>query len=158
MLGAPSGEDNHNLQFQNLAFRICQNRYGNPHYYATLFSVDDLIPVYSGGKFRRYSNEPTYSRPTSNWHHLLNGLCAVRVLYFDWCFINFNNLLTIRHLLSIIDRQKVLRSIISGIARRNDILLRKSRKRWFGQLRNMPQLAGEPSDQNTKRGLNRVIL
>ncbi|CBY31874.1 unnamed protein product [Oikopleura dioica] len=56
--------------------RICQNRYGSPHYFATLFSVDDLIPVYSGGKFRRYSNQPTYSRPSSNWHHLLNGLCT----------------------------------------------------------------------------------
>ena len=107
MRDALSGEDKHNrMKFHLAIFRICQNRYGSPHYYATLFSVDDLIPVYSGGKFGRYSNQPTYSRPTSNWHHLLNGLCAVRVLVTTcWWLIELNKLLAIRHLLSIIDRQ-----------------------------------------------------
>ena len=28
--------------------KLCQNVYTKPHYYATLYSVDDRIPVYSG--------------------------------------------------------------------------------------------------------------
>ena len=28
--------------------KLCQNIYGKTHYYATLFSVDDRIPIYSG--------------------------------------------------------------------------------------------------------------
>jgi len=56
--------------------RICQNNDGDSKYfYTTLFSVTDRLPVWSGGKFIRYSNKPTYSRPNSNWHYLLNALC-----------------------------------------------------------------------------------
>ena len=29
--------------------KLCQNQYQKPHYYASLYSVDDRIPVYSGG-------------------------------------------------------------------------------------------------------------
>ena len=28
--------------------KLCQNIYGKTHYYATLFNVDDRIPIYSG--------------------------------------------------------------------------------------------------------------
>ena len=28
--------------------KLCQNQYQKPHYYASLYSVDDRIPVYSG--------------------------------------------------------------------------------------------------------------
>ena len=33
--------------------KLCQNQYNKPHYYATLYSVDDRIPVYSGLKLTK---------------------------------------------------------------------------------------------------------
>jgi len=54
--------------------RLCNNVFGKQHYYATLFSVTDRIPVYSAGKFRRTSG-PTYARPNDTWEHLAMGLC-----------------------------------------------------------------------------------
>jgi hypothetical protein len=55
--------------------RLCQNSYGKPYKFATLFSVTDRIPVYSAGIFTRYSNKPELSRPDSKWDYLCNGLC-----------------------------------------------------------------------------------
>jgi len=55
--------------------RLCQNRYQEPIKYASLFSVDERIPVYSAIKVRRNPNDPSYARPSSNWHHVSLGLC-----------------------------------------------------------------------------------
>jgi len=55
--------------------RLCQNRNGLDHYYATLFDVTKRIPVYSAGRFMRDPNLPEQDRPSSNWDHLALGLC-----------------------------------------------------------------------------------
>ena len=56
--------------------RLCQNVFGKPHKYATLYSVDNRIPVYSAGKFKRDPNGNTNPRPNDTWDHLAMGLCV----------------------------------------------------------------------------------
>jgi len=55
--------------------KLCQNVYTKPHYYATLYSVDDRIPVYSAAKVKRNPNSSSYPRPNSTWTHFAMGLC-----------------------------------------------------------------------------------
>jgi len=55
--------------------RLCQNREGEDHQFATLFDVTTRTPIYSAGKFMRDPNLGTNERPTSNWHHVSLALC-----------------------------------------------------------------------------------
>jgi len=56
--------------------RLCQNSQGKPYKFATLYSTTDRIAVYSALRLARFSNKPQYSRPSSTWDYLCNGLCG----------------------------------------------------------------------------------
>ena len=53
--------------------RICQNLKGEDHFFATLYSTTDRIPVYSAVKIARFSKFETFPRP-KNWR-LCERLC-----------------------------------------------------------------------------------
>jgi len=55
--------------------RLCQNRNMESPQFASLFNVKTKIPIYTAAKVRRLAGMPTYSRPSSNWHHLSLALC-----------------------------------------------------------------------------------
>ena len=51
------------ILFLKTQIRICQNEKGKDHFFATLYSTTDRIPVYSAVKIARFSGTETNKRP-----------------------------------------------------------------------------------------------
>ena len=51
------------ILFSKTQIRICQNEKGKDHFFATLYSTTDRIPVYSAVKIARFSETDTNKRP-----------------------------------------------------------------------------------------------
>merc|ERR1712110_26275 len=58
---------------QGTTARLCQNRNGHVHKYATLMDISSRIPIYSAAVMMRDPDQGTNSRPDSNWHHVAFG-------------------------------------------------------------------------------------